>query len=114
MVLYDELTKRAFWKLGIVTELLTGQDGLTRAAIVKTVNCDKTSYLRRSIKHLIPIELSMTTTESNEGTAVTLQNDQPSEETTRTTPHPADDTTNGERPPRRAAAIRGEQQRRQS
>jgi len=55
VVLYDELTKRAFWELGIVTELLTGRDGLTRAAIVKTVNCDKTSYLCRSIKHLIPI-----------------------------------------------------------
>ena len=45
VLLYDEFTKHVFWRLRIVTELLTGQDGLTRAAVVKTVNCDKISYL---------------------------------------------------------------------
>ena len=35
MILNDELTKHASWRLGIVTELLTGMDNVTKAAIVK-------------------------------------------------------------------------------
>ena len=58
MVVYDEFSRRVFWRLGIVTELLTGSDDISRAAIVKTVNSDHTRFLHRSIKHLIPIELS--------------------------------------------------------
>ena len=98
VVVYDEFTKRVFWRLGIVTELLTGQDGLIRAAVVKTVNCDKISYLQRSITHLIPIELSV--------------NIEADKETT-TTPQLDQDTTST-RPQRRVAAIRGELQCRQS
>jgi len=89
-VLHNELTKHVFWKLGIVTELLTGRDGLTRAAIVKMVNCDKTSCLWRSIKHLIP----SVNIESNEETAATPQPDQTNEETT-------PQSTDSERPPQR-------------
>ena len=59
VIVYDEFSRCVFWRLGIVTELLTGSDGITRAAIVKTVNSDHTRLLRRSIKHLIPIELSV-------------------------------------------------------
>lgn len=58
-VLYDKLTKRVFRKLGVIIELLTGQDGVTRVAIAKMVNYNKTSYLWRGIKHLIQIELSV-------------------------------------------------------
>ena len=66
VILRDELTKRVFWRLGIVTELLTGKDGLTRAAIVRTVNSERTQLLRRSVKHLIPVELKSSET-SEEG-----------------------------------------------
>ena len=59
VIVYDEFSRHVFWRLGIVTKLLTGSDGITRAAIVKTVNSDHTRLLRRSIKHLIPIELSV-------------------------------------------------------
>ena len=60
VIVYDEFLKRVFWRLGKVTELLTGSDGITRAAIVKTVNSECTRFLHRSIKHLIPIDLSLT------------------------------------------------------
>ena len=48
-----------------MTELLTGSDGITIAAIVKTANSDHTKFFRCSIKHLIPIELSINIEESN-------------------------------------------------
>ena len=55
IILKDDLTKRMFWKLGIVKELITGRDGQTRAALIKVPNYAK--LLRRSITHLIPVEL---------------------------------------------------------
>ena len=35
MTVYSEFSKHVFWRLGLVTELLTGSDGITRAAIVR-------------------------------------------------------------------------------
>ena len=54
-----------FWRLGVVNELSTGKDGITRAAIVKTVNSDRPKFFRRGIKHLIQIELNMNIKEFN-------------------------------------------------
>ena len=57
MVLRNDSTKRHFWKLVVVQQLLTGSDGVVRAAIVRVVDCEgKSSVLRQSIRHLIPIE----------------------------------------------------------
>ena len=42
-------------------------DGITRATIVKNVNSEHTRFLYRSIKHLIPIELSVNIEEVNSG-----------------------------------------------
>ena len=70
VILHDELTKHPFWRLGIVTELLTGMDNVIRAAIVKTVNLERTQLRCRSIKHLIPVELKANTeTSDNSATA---------------------------------------------
>ena len=58
IVLKDDLTKRMFWKLGIVKELIKGRDGHVgqiRAALIKVP--DYAKLLRRSITHLIPVEL---------------------------------------------------------
>jgi len=58
VILKDEWTKKMWWKLAIIEEVMEGRDGQIRAAVVKTVNCDgKPSRIRRSIKHLIPIEV---------------------------------------------------------
>ncbi|XP_065902557.1 uncharacterized protein [Dysidea avara] len=100
VILRDELTKRALWRLGIVTELLTGVDDTTRAAIVKTVNSDRTQFLRRSIKHLIPVELNTNLDAVNDSSVSTTDEEQ----------HGSTSSSTQSR--RRAAAIRGEKQRR--
>ena len=55
----NDQTKRNFWKLAKVEELLCGEDGVARAAIVRVLreNSDHSQLLRRSIQHLIPIEV---------------------------------------------------------
>ena len=58
VILYDKFSKRAFWRMGIVKELLPGKDGLIRAVIiVKVINSEKPKLLRRSVQHLIPLEV---------------------------------------------------------
>ena len=36
MILKNDSTKQLFWKIAIVQELLTGNDGKVRAAIIET------------------------------------------------------------------------------
>ena len=67
MIVYDEFSKSVFWRLEIMTKLLTVSDGITRAAIIKTVNSEHTRFLCCSIKYLIPIELSINIKEVNSG-----------------------------------------------
>ena len=58
VVLKIDTTKRLFWMLGIVKELLTGIDGNVRTATVTTTDSsNKNKQLRRSIQHLISIEV---------------------------------------------------------
>ena len=60
----NESTKRAFWKLAIIESLLVGQDGIARAAIVRVANsAGNPRRLRRSIKHLFPLEVNFQNTE---------------------------------------------------
>ena len=55
VLLQNDKTKRVLWKLAIVKELLTGVDGRVRAAVVQVSG--SRNLLKRSIKHLIPIEV---------------------------------------------------------
>ncbi|XP_065895893.1 uncharacterized protein [Dysidea avara] len=58
VVLKDDSTKRAFWKLGLVEELIAGRDGKIRAALVRVGSGDTpTRLLKRSILHLYPVEV---------------------------------------------------------
>lgn len=51
-------TTRCYWKLAKVEELISGNDGKIRAAVVKVASSDKRPvYLRRVVQHLIPIEV---------------------------------------------------------
>ena len=56
-------------KLAKVEELLPGEDGVVRAAVIKTCsdNANRVQLLRRSVKHLIPLEVrsSLPVDESN-------------------------------------------------
>ena len=65
VILKGDSTNRMFWKLAKVEELLPGRDGLVRAAIVKVANSDqKPRLIRRSVKHLFPIEVNALDDES--------------------------------------------------
>ena len=59
VLLCDEGTKRAFWKLAVVNELIQGSDDKVRAAVIRVGN-DKgpAKLLKRSIQHMIPIEVT--------------------------------------------------------
>ena len=58
VVVKDDASKRLFWKLGVVQDLITGDDQQVRAAVVKVTDPKgHTSLLRRSVRHLYPIEV---------------------------------------------------------
>ena len=60
VILKDDSTKRLFWKLAVVHELLPGRDGQVRAAVIKVGVVDEgkmATFLRRSTQHLYPIEV---------------------------------------------------------
>ena len=60
VILKDDSTKRLFWKLAVVHELLSGRDGQVRAAVIKVGAVDegkRATFLRRSKQHLYPIEV---------------------------------------------------------
>ena len=93
VLLKNDSTSRAFWKLGKVEDLIPGKDGNVRAAVVKVANnAGRSSHLRRVIQHLVPIEVKVQSesTQTNEA--------QPTNQVTR---------------PRRLAAVNGEALRRE-
>ena len=57
VVLKDDQTKRQFWKLARIEELIIGRDGNIRAAKVRVPNDKGTSLLIRHLKHLVPLEV---------------------------------------------------------
>ena len=60
VILKNDLVPQAFWKLARVEELLKGQDGFVRTAIVSVLrgtSCNSNQRLRRPIQHLIPAEI---------------------------------------------------------
>ena len=56
VVLKEEGTTRALWKLAKVIETLPGRDGLIRAAKIQLLSGYKLIQLRRPIQHLVPLE----------------------------------------------------------
>ena len=100
--LKNDSTKQLFWNLAIVQELLTGEDGGVRATVIKTTNDKKKSRsLRKSIQHLIPIEVRRCEE------VVNPPNETSSDEASLST----DEVTSTIRLPRQAATI-GELKRR--
>lgn len=55
VLLQNDSTKQVMWKLVIVNALIAGIDGKIRAAVVRVA--DSGSLLKRSVKHLFPIEV---------------------------------------------------------
>jgi len=54
VLIKGEERNRGRWKVGVITSLIVGRDGVVRAARVRTGK----SFLERAIQHLYPLELS--------------------------------------------------------
>ena len=101
VILKNESTKHAFWKLAIIESLIVGQDGVARATIVKAANSEgRPKSLRRSVKHLFPLEINFQSTVRE--TSVSREPD---------TSDATDSSVRSFRP-RRMAAVTGEMLRR--
>ena len=59
-ILRDSQSKRAFWKLCKVEQLVVGRDGSVRSAKVAVLSNDSKKLLLRPLKHLIPLEIRAT------------------------------------------------------
>lgn len=57
VVLKNEQTKRQFWKLARICELIVGKDDNVRAAKIKVAG-ERSTILTRALKHLSPLEIS--------------------------------------------------------
>ena len=58
VIVKDDHLPRGHWKLGVVQEVLTGRDGLTRAAVVKVAGSNRQqSTLKRPVQLLYPLEI---------------------------------------------------------
>ena len=103
VVVKSDTSKRLFWKLAIVDNLLTSTDGNVRAANVRvSESSGNTKILRRSVKHLFPIEVGQDQLQET--------HDDPS---ARQENHASAELSNvNQRRPRREAALVGEQKRR--
>ena len=59
VLLRNEGTARCLWKLAKVTQLLSGRDGIIRAAKVQVLNTDeRLVMLRCPIQYLVPLEVN--------------------------------------------------------
>ena len=56
VVLKDKQTKRAFWMMAIIKELIVSRDDNIRAAKVR-VSTNRRAFMTRSLKHLVPLEI---------------------------------------------------------
>ena len=55
--MHENNLPRGLWKLGLVKELIVGNDGYTRGAAVTTQSKrGKAKVLRRTVQHLYPVE----------------------------------------------------------
>ena len=60
VVVHSDSKKRGFWNLGRIEELINGQDGFTRGAVVRVYTGQKKSkLLKHSVKHLYPLEVTI-------------------------------------------------------
>ena len=106
VIVKDEHLPRGLWKLGIVQEVLKGRDGLTRAAVVKIASRDRQhTILKRPIQLLYPLEIHCETT-------TTTPPRRPLDPKPRE-PLPAQDDVTERVRPKRAAAKKADEVRRE-
>jgi len=54
---HDESLPRAKWRMGVVHELINGVDKKTKGTVVRIADKGKSSYLRRPLQRLFPLEI---------------------------------------------------------
>ncbi len=64
VLIQDEGKKRGLWKMGLIKNLFTGQDGIVRGAVVRKSRNGKNETLKLSILKRFPLELSSRTDHS--------------------------------------------------
>ena len=100
VIIKNDKTNRSFWRLGRIEQLIAGGDGMNSAAMIKVNNEDgKSGMLRRSIEHLVPLEVNANISEIK-----------PDEDGNLSSVRDSDETPNR---PWRAAAIASEDLRRE-
>ena len=110
VLLKDENVRRVFWKLAKIVELLRGKDNIARAALINVaVDNGPPKILKRSIKQLIPIEV--TSSEGRESDASSDLSEDHTGDVGDMSVDTADQSTHTVRP-RRTAAVLGEAARR--
>ena len=100
VVLVHDDTPRASWKMAVIEELIKGNDGLVRAAKIRTA----TGRTNRPIARLVPLEVASSTAPDTSQPPPQTGTEAPVAVTESGQPKP--DTTTMERP-RREAAQRG-------
>ncbi len=106
MIVKDNHLPHSQWKLGIVREIMKGQNGLTRAATAKVASRDRQhSMLRRPIQLLYLLEIHSASTETSP--SVSLLRPEPTEDL------PERVEVNKRARPKRAAAKRADEARRE-
>ena len=110
VLLKDENVRRVFWKLAKIVELLRGKDNIARAALINVaVDNGPPKILKRSIKQLIPIEV--TSSEGRESDTSSDLSEDHTGDVGDMSVDTADQSTHTVRP-RRTAAVLGEAARR--
>ena len=95
VVLVHDDKPRTMWKLAVIEELIRGNDGLVRAANIRTA----TGKTNRPIVRLVPLEVSSSTNDPIQHTSQTMN--------AATTTLPSTETSNRGGRPQREAARRG-------
>ena len=114
VILKDESVKRAFWKFAKVVQLLEGSDKIAWAALINvSTGSGPPKILKRSTRHLIPIEVGCS--EGNPDVSPAVDTNTISEDTSTDHVNDSIDSVaiqpgNSSRP-RRQAAISGDQTR---
>ena len=70
MLIKDDSFKRNCWKKGKVDQLIRGEDGQVRGAVLKVNTSGHASYIRRPVQKLIPLEVQKERVESTSTTEV--------------------------------------------
>ena len=113
VILKNESTKRLFWKIAKVEELIRSIDGVVRSAKIRVLNSEtrKPIIIRRPIQHLIQLEIRSKFGNKDEEELVDVNEESSGTQDLSTEPLDSDVKTavvEKKNRPKRKAAVQGE------